>query len=66
MTVMNKGCCQNKQRLNALNVFVIVRYKIDASTIKKVYLISQEYDSARIITQGMRAVRTERCGLLVH
>lgn len=27
-----------KQRLNALNVFVIARYKIDASTIKKCLL----------------------------
>lgn len=32
MTVMNKRCCQKKQRLNIKNVLVIVRYKIDAST----------------------------------
>ena len=32
MTVMNKGRCQKKQRLNTKNVLVVVRYKIDAST----------------------------------
>jgi len=32
MTVMNKGCCQKKQRLSTKNVLVIVTYKIDVST----------------------------------
>lgn len=32
MTVMNKGCCQKKQRLNTKKVLVIARYKTDAST----------------------------------